>query len=76
MSAVAEQLKPMLIALSTEDRQEIMAFLAGLNGNDEPNPADDALFAELERRRAEHESGRDPGVSADELFRRLENRAC
>jgi putative addiction module component (TIGR02574 family) len=32
---------------------------------------DEALFAELERRRAEHESGRDPGIPADELFQRL-----
>lgn len=36
---------------------------------------DDALFAELERRRAEHEFGRDPGVSVDELFRTLRGEA-
>lgn len=38
---------------------------------------EEALFVELERRRAEHESGRDPGTPADELFQRLrEKRAC
>lgn len=35
-------------------------------------PEEDALlFAELERRRAEHEAGRDPGIPADEVFQRL-----
>jgi len=35
---------------------------------------DDTLFAELERRRAEHESGRDPGIPADEVFAALKRK--
>ena len=35
-------------------------------------PVDDALFSELERQRAEHESGSDLGTPADDVFRRLE----
>jgi hypothetical protein len=32
---------------------------------------DDALFAKLERRRVEHESGPDPGIDGEEFFRQL-----
>ena len=32
---------------------------------------DDELFDELERRRQEFESGRDPGVPMDEVFEKL-----
>lgn len=33
--------------------------------------AEERLFAELERRRTEHESGRDTGIPTDELFQKL-----
>lgn len=73
MSDAATKLIAAALALPEEERVAVRdAIEASLTGE-----ADDALFAELERRRAEHESGRDPGIPADELFRQLrEKRAC
>lgn len=68
MNEVTKQLLAVVQALPVAEQQEFAeAVLDGLMTPEE----DDALFAELERRRAEHESGRDPGIPADELFQRL-----
>lgn len=71
MSEIATAVLGSVRALPEADQRAIADAVYGAL-----SASDDALFAELERRRTEHESGRDPGVSADELFRRLENRAC
>ncbi|HEV3386727.1 MAG TPA: addiction module protein [Gemmata sp.] len=71
MSEVAEKIKSELLALSEEERIEIANFLYETISTQE----DDELEAELDRRRAEHESGKDPGIPAEEFFRELrENR--
>lgn len=67
MSDVAEKLKDELLALPPEERLELANFLYGSVPSDE----DDAFLAELERRRADHESGKNPGIPAEEFFRKL-----
>jgi putative addiction module component (TIGR02574 family) len=67
MSETAIQLLSGVLALPENER---LAVRDALDGS--LTPGDDALFAELERRRAEHESGNDPGTPADDVFRRLE----
>ncbi len=71
MSEIATAVLGSVRALPEADQRAIADAVYG-----SLSASEDALFEELERRRAEHESGRDPGVSADELFRRLEKRAC
>jgi putative addiction module component (TIGR02574 family) len=73
MSETAEKLLPALLALPEMDRLD----LANLLFDSLPSPPgvmseDDPRFnAELDRRRAEHESGKSPGIRADEFFRKL-----
>ena len=76
MSAVAEQLKPMLVALSAEDRREIMTFLTGLNGDGEltPDEWEDAWADEINRRVAEIRAGTATMIPAEEVFRELDEK--
>ncbi len=67
MSEVAEKLKFELLSLPTEERIELANFLYGSI----PTEDDHELVAELDRRRAEHESGKSLGIPAEEFFRKL-----
>ena len=76
MSHVAEQLKPMLAALSVEDRREIMLFLAGLTAEGD-NAGDDAeLDAILAKRMEDIRSGRVKAVPGEEFFEQLRKRSA
>jgi putative addiction module component (TIGR02574 family) len=73
MSEATAQLIPTLLALPVGERLEVMdALIASL-----PSPPSKftegtpEFDAELERRRAEHESGADPGILAEDFFRQL-----
>lgn len=72
MTAVVEGLKSTVDAMTFDELVELTALI-----DDrllaEP---DDAFFGELERRRLEHESGRDPGVPAGELFGTLRRKTA
>ena len=73
MSETAEKLKAALLGLPEAERWEVLGALVNSlpgpgSSMDEGTPEFDA---ELDRRRAEHESGADPGIPADEFFRNL-----
>ncbi len=70
MTAVVESLKSTVEAMTLDE----LAELTGLIDDRLLAEPDDAFFEELERRRREHESGRDPGVPADELFETLRSK--
>ena len=73
MSEAAEKLKTALLELPLAERLAMMDALAASL----PAPASEfaegtpEFDAELDRRRAEHESGADPGVLASDFFREL-----
>ncbi len=73
MTEAAEKLKAELAALPPEDRAELAHFLMeSLDEHEETDPDWDAAWAiELERRWKEIESGKEKGVPAEEVFRRL-----
>jgi hypothetical protein len=66
MSEVAEKLMPDLLALPAEGSR-----LRTYSTPQFPPENDDEFLAELNRRRAEHESGNRPGIPVDEFFRKL-----
>lgn len=80
MSEAAEKLKPVLAALSAEDRQELTRYLLELD--DPVDPADGisdsewhaAWEAELERRADAVDSGAVSGRPVDEVMRELRDR--
>ena len=75
MSDAAEQLKPMLDALSADDRAALAEYLIrslpvpGEEVSEEE--AEAAWAAELNRRLADYESGKVQGIPGDEVMRRL-----
>lgn len=73
MSEAAAQLLPKLLALSVGERLEVMdALAASLPGPPSKFVVGTPEFdAELDRRRAEHESGAEPGMLAEDFFREL-----
>jgi putative addiction module component (TIGR02574 family) len=73
MSEAAEKLKTALLELPEAERWELLdALMKSLPKPPGVFSADDPGFdAELDRRRVEHESGADPGIPADEFFRKL-----
>ena len=73
MSEASAQLLPALLALPVVDRLELMdALVASLPSPPSKFAEGTSEFdAELDRRRAEHESGADPGMLADDFFREL-----
>lgn len=66
MSAEVEKLMPTLLSLPEGERVALADRLYESVRDEDP-----ALLAELDRRLADHESGRDPGIPAEEFFRRL-----
>lgn len=72
MSAVAERLKPLLDALTTEDRHEVMAYLRGLEPQLTigPDEWEEAWVAECERRSANLDAGRTVGIPHEEAMAR------
>ena len=56
MTEAVEQLKPTLAALTQEERLSLADWIY-----ERADEFDPEFFAEFERRRAEHESGLDPG---------------
>jgi len=76
MSAIAEQLKPTLAALTAEDRREIMAFLAGLNGDGEltPDEWEDAWADEINRRVAGIRAGTVTMIPAEDVMAELKEK--
>lgn len=73
MSEAAKSLAATLLALPVSDRMALASVLldslpkpAGILTEGTPE-----FDAELDRRRAAHESGEDPGIPADEFFRQL-----
>lgn len=77
MSETAEKLKPVLAALSSEDRVELTQYLLGLEDG-EPGLAreewDEAWAAEINRRLADLDAGKTQDVPAEEVFRKLRER--
>ena len=73
MSEAAEKLKTAVLELPLAERLEVMdALAASLPGPANALTEGAAEFdAELDRRRAEHESGADPGILASDFFREL-----
>jgi putative addiction module component (TIGR02574 family) len=66
---MSEQVKSVMnafLSLSEADRMTCWESLC-----ETVSEQDDAVFAELERRRVEFESGRDPGVPMEEVFEKL-----
>ncbi len=72
MTAVVESLKSTVEAMTLDE----LAELTGLIDDRLLAEPDDAFFEELERRRLEHEGGRDPGVPAGELFETLRRKSA
>jgi len=66
MSETAEKLKTELLSLSVADRIAIADLLYA----SVPGETEGSFVAELDRRRAEHENGADPGIPTDEFFRK------
>jgi len=76
MTAVAEQLKPTLAGLSADDRREIMAFLADLNGDGEltTDEWEEAWADEINRRVAEIRAGTVTMIPAEDVMARRKAR--
>lgn len=73
MSEAVLKLMPALLQLSASERLEAAdALVASLPGPPSQFAEGTPTFdSELDRRRAEHESGADPGVLAEDFFREL-----
>jgi putative addiction module component (TIGR02574 family) len=63
-----EKLKKQIAELSQEDRNELMWFLMPLNGYEWVTGDDSEWEAELNRRWAEFENGKDPGRPGEEVM--------
>ncbi len=70
MTDAIEQLKPTIAALTNDERLSLADWI--YESADEPE--DPELLEELERRRRDYESGRSPGIPAEEVFRKLRER--
>ncbi len=72
MSEAAEKLKAALMELPIDERLELAQFLYEISS---PPPGrfivgTPEFDTELERRRIAHESGKEPGIPAEEFFRK------
>lgn len=77
MSDAAEKLKPLLAALTPEDRGELIDYLVALEDGEEgaaPEELDDAWIDEINRRITQIESGEVKPIPAEEVFRRVDER--
>jgi putative addiction module component (TIGR02574 family) len=84
MSEAAEKPKPLLAALTREDRAELVEYLTTLD-NGAHEPAEDeqeltraeweaAWIPEIERRIADFENGKTVGIPAEEVMRRMKEK--
>jgi putative addiction module component (TIGR02574 family) len=77
MSERAEKLKPILAALSPDERAELFAYFESQEETDEPMSAEEwqeAWIDEINRRIAEGEAGRTTCVPADEFMERMKEK--
>lgn len=71
MSEAAQQLLPALLALPAADRVVLLDALRSSLPDPDEGEMSAEFDAELDRRRAEHENGAEPGVLASDFFRQL-----
>ncbi|MEX2215275.1 MAG: addiction module protein [Phycisphaeraceae bacterium] len=71
MTRTAEQLREELDRLPEQDRAALAEHLLRSLDDAADTAADDAFFAELQRRDARRVSGEDPGVPLEDLTRRI-----
>jgi putative addiction module component (TIGR02574 family) len=72
MSETAERIKGEIMALSPEDRAELIRFLLSSPDEGPADPAVEAAWdAELDRRVNDIESGKVVGVPAEQVFAEL-----
>jgi putative addiction module component (TIGR02574 family) len=73
MSAIVEQLKPTIAALSVAERDELLEYLISLRDGDEPELSDEeweeAWSEEIQRRMDDVAAGRSKMIPAEEVFR-------
>jgi len=76
MSATADQLKPMLVALTAEDRHEVVAYLQHLDAEPElsADEWEEAWVDEINRRVAGSKAGNVRLIPAEEVFRELDEK--
>jgi len=71
MTQAVQKLIPQLAQLSLEERAKLACYLLQSLHGEEPAVSEDDFYAELERRRAAHESGLEPGEPAEKVLREL-----
>lgn len=80
MSEAAEKLKPLLAALTADERAEVAEYLAALNNGDDegedPTPEEwDAAWAdEIDRRIADAEAGKTKAIPHEEVMRQMKEK--
>jgi putative addiction module component (TIGR02574 family) len=78
MSEAAEKLKPLLAALSADERAEIADYLRSLDeGEDEvftQEEWEDALVEELNRRMADSAAGKTTPIPHEEVMRQMKEK--
>ena len=80
MSEAAEKLKPLLVALSAEERAEVIEFLAALNNSEEdekeltPEEWEAEWADEINRRIAEAKANNTPGIPHEEVMRQMKEK--
>ena len=74
MSETAEKLKPMLAALTPEERVEIAEYLLSLDEEGALGELDDEYIDEINRRVADFEAGKTVGIPGDEVIRRMKEK--
>lgn len=72
MSEAVAKLKPLLDALTAEERAELAEYLFVLSGHDEE--WDEAFIEEINRRAADMESGKVQGIPHEEVMQRLKEK--
>lgn len=71
MSDAVLKLKPLLDALTADERAEIAEYLAG---SDDPGELDDEYIDEINRRIADAEAGNTVFIPHDEVMRRMKEK--
>lgn len=80
MSEAAEKLKPLLAALTADERQELAEYLLALNNGEGEEEElteeewEEAWAEEVNRRIAEFEAGRTKLIPGDEVMKRLKEK--
>ena len=77
MSEAVAKLKPLLDALTADERAELSEYIGSL-GNDEnastPGEWEEAWIEECDRRVADLDSGKTVGIPADEFMKRMKEK--